>query len=387
MQDLKSIYQDIKNKIALSREPVFIYTGVGTAAGMRNTDGVLELANYHQYPPLLQDLKNIYPSLRLFIVLIDPYQESPPYMIKDIDIDYNNTLYKDSKEEKDDEKKQTVDIYDLLQKNITVYTYRKNVITAPHIDPLNMKDGYIDITSELHDLNHFAFYKHNVTTLYHDFTGRRNDILAEYFDDEIGGEDLDHIIYGLSTREDHGCYFDLTALGTYMPYRLLNVGNGYKRISFFNIFKYIHTNSLDTMKNEMVAFPPYMQSMILSQQESVITTIKNDFKNNIFTTMRVLLRLIRGEEEKEGINNFYMFHYISQTKRVLIEELYQEGRYKELFDYLLDFFSKKMDIMAKLKEMDMTGRELIGFIINEHDKNIYNWSNTLNSFFPSLNKI
>jgi hypothetical protein len=251
----------------------------------------------------------------------------------------------------------------------------KNVIATPYIDPLNVKNDYMDITSALRDLNNFAANKQNVTTLYHDFTGRSNQLIAEYFDEEIHGEDLDHIIYGLSTREDHGCYFDLTALGSYMPFRV----RGGQRVSFFNIFQYIQTGNLKAMKKDAVQnYPLYMHAMIDAQYNSLLQSIKNEFKNNIFTTMRILLRLIRGEEKIEEITNLYMFHYISHPKRIFIEKQFQEGYFRELFDYLLELFSKKMDVVVILKEMDYTGRELIGFIINEYEENVYNWYNTMN---------
>ena len=64
-------------------EPVFIYIGVGTMAGLRNSDGTLAEENYHQYPPFVKELRNRIPCLNTFIVLIDPLQENPPYLLRD----------------------------------------------------------------------------------------------------------------------------------------------------------------------------------------------------------------------------------------------------------------------------------------------------------------
>ena len=76
---------NLKNEIIQlpPNQPVFIYVGVGTAAGLVNAEGILEPPNYHQFPPFLQDLRNRIPNLNLFIVLIDPNQENPPYMVRD----------------------------------------------------------------------------------------------------------------------------------------------------------------------------------------------------------------------------------------------------------------------------------------------------------------
>ncbi len=122
--------------------------------------------------------------------------------------------------------------------------------------------------------------------------------------------------------------------------------------------------------------------LIELQRESVLLQIKNDFKNNIFTTMRVLLKLIRGEENKD-VMNIYIFAFVPYNKRAHLEEKYKNECYREIFDYLMNFFSKKMDIVVKLKEYDFTGRELMGFIINEYEKNLYKWIDTLNYFIPS----
>ena len=398
MQDLTSIYADIKNKIAFLCEPAFIYTGVGTAAGMRNmTTGKLDAEHYHQYPPLLQDIKNTFPALHLFIVLIDPLQEKPPYMILDKQIGIATHSLQQQAAEKEE------NIYYDEEKQITVYTLAKNVTAAPYIDPTKIviyKDR-LDITNDLRELNQFAIEMANVTTLYHDFTGRRNDLIAEYFDEEIDSEHLDHCIYGLNAREDHGCYFDLTAPEAYLPFRLMRE-NEVNRISLFNIFKYIYKNKNKNInKNNTLKmasdinqyyFPSFFnkekekkdkQHLIDLQRQIVLKQIKNDFKNDIFCTMRVLLKLIRGEEKKEDIINSSIFGYIAAAKtRAYIEDKFAEGRYQELFDFLMNLFSKKMNTVVQLLHYDFTGRELIGFIIDEHEKDMYKWYNTLNYFLP-----
>jgi hypothetical protein len=391
MQDLKRIYDDIKTKIKQhANEPAFIYTGIGTAAGMCNAADELDAANYHQYPPLIQEIKKTFPSLYLYIVLIDPYQEKPPYMIRDM-LPYNNTMPNFSienafnNENNDNNTKDPPILYIDEEKKMNVYTLAKYVTALPYQDPTNVivySDKRIDITDDLRDLNRFAIIETNVTTLYHDFSGRRNDMLAEYFDDTMYPEDLNHIVYGLSTREDHGCYFDLAAASSFMPFRLMQEG-GKKRVTFFNIFAYIRGNKMHLLNNNGGFSDVNDKNLIELQRESVLLQIKNDFKNSIFTIMRVLLKLICGEEKKEDINNIHIFGYIPYNKRVYFEEKFGDGHYRELFDYLINFFSKKMEIVVKLKGYDFTGRELLGFIINEHEKNMYTWIDTLNYFIPS----
>jgi hypothetical protein len=382
MQDLQSIYADIKNTINNQEEPApaLIYTGIGTVAGLRNENGQLDSMNYHQYPPFLQDLKNKYPFLSLFIVLIDPCQENPPYMIADKGFLDNNVESNNNIKYK----------YDIKAEKITVYVLKQNVLTEPYIDPYaddlfdannNNINAMTDITNDLRDLNQYAALKENVTTVYHDFTGRRNDLLAEYFDEEIAAADLNHIIYGLSVREDHGCYFDLNEITSYMPYCLKNKGEGASRIEFFNIFQYIKENRIKDIASDAKKY--YPPEMIHIQNEKVFAAIKTEFKNHIFSTMRVLLKLIRGEEKIEDgdVNNYlYIFRYIPKTKRRIVEEKFKQGLFREVFDYLIDVFSVKMETLVKLKQLDLTGKELIQFVINEHEEDMYNWYDNLNYF-------
>lgn len=382
MQELKNIYDDIKkNIISNPNNPAFIYTGIGTQAGLKRNDGVLEPQNYHQYPPLIQDLKKTFLNLNLFIVLIDPRQEFPPYMIKDKGLNYinNNNNNQNANEI-------NPNIFIDIKKLISVYTFRHNVTLTPYIDPLEKyDDDIIDITEEMCHLNKFAAENKNVTTLYHDFTGRYINLVAELFDEEIQTENLDHIIYGLSAREDHGCYFDLTALNSYMPFRLIHEPeNGINRISFFNIFQYIKNENCYMIEKDMKQYyPPYMHEMIKNQSKIVLETIKTEFKNHIFSKMRVLLKLIRGEEKHEDIIKINFCVNVTQTKKVYIDEMFNERRYNELFDYLLDHYSKKIDVMAKISLMEWEGKDLIRFIINKNDKNLYNWYTNLEQLIPS----
>ena len=383
MQDLKDIYDDIKQNIKLNpNNPAFIYIGIGTQAGLKRNDGVLEPQNYHQYPPMLQDLKKTFSNLNLFIILIDPYQEFPPYMIKDKDLNYINN--------NNNANAINPNIFIDKEKLISVYTFRHNVTLTPYMDPLekddNDKDDNIfDITQEMRDLNKFAAENKNVTTLYHDFTGRYVNLVAELFDEEIQSEDLDHIIYGLSAREDHGCYFDLMSLNSYMPFRLIHEPeNGISRISFFNIFQYIKNENCHLIeKNMKHYYPPYMHEMIKNQSKIVLDSLKTEFKNHIFSKMRVLLKLIRGEEKHEDIAKINFWVNVTQTKKIYIDEMFNERRYDELFDYLLDHYSKKIDVMAKICLMEWDGKYLIRFIINKNEKNLYNWYTNLDELIPS----
>lgn len=122
-----------------------------------------------------------------------------------------------------------------------------------------------------------------------------------------------------------------------------------------------------------------MHKMINVQKEKVLTLIKQDLKNNVFSTMRILLKLNSGEEKREDHTYLYISGWLSHSNKIYIEQKLHEGAYKDIFNYLLNYLGTKMDTVVKLKQMDITGQELIRFIItNEH---MYEWFNNLNYFF------
>ena len=349
-------------------EPVFIYTGVGAAAGSVDQNGILQLENYHQYPPFLQNLKNTIPNLHIFIILIDPYQENPPYMAtdKNLILEYSSTSTINK----------NIECYS--NNKLTVYVMRKCVYTEPY----EAKEDYINITDQLRHLNNFAI-NNNITTLYHDFSGRKNALLAEYFDKGLN-EHLDHIIYGLSAREDHGCIFDLTTISSYFPFKIDYVEflNNNKRIiiKLFNIFRF---TTLDTVKEkleiEMTNYPPYMLPMIEKQKEQVISSIKKELINEIFSMFRIIVRLITGDETYEEVKNVYFFNNLPEDEKNKAFSMYHKKDFNNLFDFLINYYGKKIDIVSKIKYLDISGREILLFIIN--GSNPYDWYKSMNNFF------
>jgi hypothetical protein len=251
-----------------------------------------------------------------------------------------------------------------------------------YTDPYEAKDDYNNITNQLRHLNKFAI-NNNITTLYHDFSGRQNALLAEYFDNEIE-EHLDHIVYGLSAREDHGCMFDLTDFSSYFPFKIDydSFLNHNKRIiiKLFNIFRF---TTLDIIKEkleiEMMNYPPYMRPMIEKQKEQVTNYIKTELKNEIFATLRIIVRLNKGDETYEEIKNVYFFNKLPEYEKTQALTMYHAKQFNKLLDYLIYYYGKKINSVTKIKELDVSGREILLFIIN--GPNLYDWGKSLDNFF------
>jgi len=424
MLTLSTIFTDVKERISAIplNEPVFIYIGVGTYAGLKNKDGILEPQNYHQYPPFLQDLKNKIVDLNLFIVLIDPMQEQPPYLIADKGFLLNNN----------NSAATTSAIAATTSAGVTDRIVIYSLLQSVYTDPYDCYGDSTNITEELRGLNKYVMAE-NITLLYHDFTGRRNNVLAEYFDDEIKTH-LNHVIYGMSSRVDHGCYFDLSDASSFFPWgrcpptpvgqtegqtnqsissRGQSEGQpegqtnqsissrgqtegqtegqtnqsissrgqserqtnqpisptgvwGQRPLSLFNIYYYIVNDCMHGLAQDAQYYSSPVatdvNTMINTQIEQVISSVKSDLTNHMLSLLRIIFRLIVGDEQRSEIHIDYCFNFIAKPQRETFLNLYNDNNYIELYTNLIDYFSRDIDRVAKLKNHDLTGKEILQFI-------------------------
>lgn len=356
---------DLKNEmvnVPIS-DPVFLYIGVGTAS---NDKKILLLEHYHQFPPFLQDMRNKVPNLHVFLLLIDPCQESPPYVATQYKLEdpNNSECHYQS---------------DFLQ----TFVYRVSVYTDADIYSDN--DG-LNITAMLRDLNQFAKEKH-ISLLYHDFTGRRTNILAEYFDGE-NKEHLDQIIYGMSAREDHGCFFDLTLPTAYFPYKLDYRENRRPLIKMFNYYHYLFNNRYPESAKDLQTYPKEMHVIASAQKQQIIHIIRVFFKTTIITLLRHVRKIQidksaqeEAQEQEEARESYaynikYLFRVLPKLYREMFTELYKEKDYDLLFELLFNYGANELDILAQLKDIDMTGEDLLTFITLNEDP--YKWYNDIN---------
>lgn len=361
-QIIYNINEDIKT--IPSTAPVLIYMGVGTFAGLVENDNngkrILKETNYHQYPPFIKSLKMNIPDLHLYIILIDPIQENPPYMITDIKLNERFNNNGDDKFKSRDER-------------ITVYVLRKCVYTSVYMNGNVMGDDKLNITNDLENLNRMCI-ENNYSFLYHDFSGRQVKPLAEYFDMQIN-KHLDRIIYGFNSRQDTGCYFDLTAKISYIPYRI-KFNKARKTLKFFNVFKYIVTNKINKLDMIIEQYGFESIDLIIQQRLMIINNIIEEFKNYNFATMRVIYKKLDNDKEIE-IHDYH-FNSIRKDIKINLLDLLKNEDYYQIFEILKDYYSKDIDIICKLKNFSISGRELLEMIMEE--KNPYLWINTLNTF-------
>ena len=337
-----------------ARHPVFIYVGVG-AASATGGKTPLSLDHYHQFPPFVQNLRNSLPDLHVFLVLMDPYQENPPQVA--VDHDLHQT--------------QDASHYRNMEGTFQTFVYRKAVYTQADIVNGN------NITETLRDLNAFAKEK-CASLLYHDFSGRNIALVAEYFDRE-NQDHLDQLVYGLSAREDHGCYFDLTQPHAFFPWRL-DTSTERPVVKMFNYYKYIVNEHI---AQEIEAYPPEMHNLMEIQREQIIKSIREQFKNIHLSLLRQIqvqaAEHLHAEQQAQAAEHLHAdtFNQLPQLYRQMFLELSNEGEYSLLYELLFNYSASQLDILAKLKGLAMRGDELLTFITMDSDP--YKWYNVMNT--------
>ena len=362
---LAHVYAHIKNTIneqSRGNNPIVIYTGVGVAA---HGAAPVEPQHYHQYPPFLQKIKNEVRDSTIFLVLIDPFLEPVPVVVRDFNLVLDSPF---------------VEVYVDKTHSLYVYCVRQWVYTD--VDTPVTQDGAQNITATLRDLNAFA-QAQQITTLYHDFSGRRNNLLAELFDVELA-EHLDTIIYGFMLRADLGCYVDLLSELACFPYLL--VGRHLrKQVQFLNIYKFVETNTMAHCTLE-------------TQQKNVVQQWRTEFIRQSLAIFRLILRLRQlaeqgpaeqgpaeqgpaeqgPAEQGPGGHVDVFFQHLPYATQERCKHLIQNQMYDELYDLMFTYFSQHLERYTRLNEMDLTGRELLTFILKGTKP--YDWTNNFLEF-------
>ena len=351
---LALVYAHIKNTIneqSRGNNPIVIYTGVGVAA---HGAAPVEPQHYHQYPPFLQKIKNEVRDSTIFLVLIDPFLEPVPVVVRDFNLVLDSPF---------------VEVYVDAAHSLYVYCVRQWVYTD--VDTPLLQDGAQNITATLRDLNAFA-QAQQLTTLYHDFSGRRNNLLAELFDAELAPH-LDTIIYGFMLRADLGCYVDLLSELACFPYLL--VGRDLrKQVQFLNIYKFVETNTMAHCTLE-------------TQQKNVVQQWRTEFIRQSLAIFRLILRLRQLAEQvtaeqgpaEQGPGHVdAFFQHLPYATQERCKHLIQNQMYDELYDLMFTYFSQHLERYTRLNEMDLTGRELLTFILKGTKP--YDWTNNFLEF-------
>ena len=364
---LANIVDSIKQEVRNIDGPICIYISVGAAVhrvDIKDGKPFLDDMYYHQYPKFLEEMQ-IIDNLTTIIILIDTMLELPPF----ITIDKNKGLEF---------------IPNLSQDNIYRSTNNRHIVYAlkESVTMCSYDLQYTDITRELHELNNIAI-EENILLVYNDFTGKSHKPIAEYFDNMISLH-LDHIIYGLGSRADIGCYIDILSPMCKFAYFLENETNYRSIIKVFNIYDLIYKNK--NIEEEVSKYSIESIEIISISIQQVINDTYEYFSKNILPVLRALYQLYTNKSKIEEFGYFMnylfpeniFFAFIRKNKSIdckkFISNLYnliQIGDYKECFDQLIESFSYHLDKLIYVKQLDMNRLDLMKIVTS--DSNEYNW--------------
>ena len=363
----KSIWNTLKNEIRTihTEYPVFIYICVGGASYNKDNMEILP-QDYHQFPPFLQNLRNTYPEMRFVLLLIDPFQESPPRVTQDYSLyempETNQTYYKNQ------------------DGTMRAFILKNTVYTDADENLLHIKNA-INITTELKDLNEFVRYN-DITLLYDTFTGHPVSNVAEYVDIENKGH-LEQIVYGIGGRDNHGCECDLTQPLAYYPFRL-DKNPRYIRpiIKLYNHYKYIVNNDYTKMHYDLMCYPSEMHMWAELQKNKIIENSMVQIKNIYLMVLRQLFFQIKNKDVIAYSPLLDIFNKMPLIYRTLFGDLYNEKEYTILYELFSNYVSDKLEHIALLKKLETTGENMLQMIRDSNDP--YTWCDNLNNMMKVI---
>lgn len=379
------IISSIENTIntpELRNAPIMIYIGVGTFAGlMTEIDGqrFLEDKNYHQFPPCVRKIFSEHRDMHLFIILIDPLQENPLYMITD------RNLNKKYFEYEWNHINDTVEMY--INDRITVYPFRKSVKTL--INNYQFDDTIVDITHNLYELNKLCI-ENDFTFLYHDFSGQdTSKLLEKYFNQQIQNN-MDHIIYGIGGGYINGCYYDFTSPESF--FATIEEYESRKIIKVFSIINKLNEFNFLKERGENISFYDFIEFEIekyginnIDTISSQISNLKEDFMYKFKNYIIYILRILKDfdfEEKKDSILdlNYYLNKIDTDKKIKSLISTRDPNIFNKTIGIFAEMFKNEiMIITTNTIYSNFNSYELIQMVTENPDK--YKWFDSFNQIF------
>lgn len=347
--DLKQVIVDLEQYLH-SNISICIYIAIGSAAHMVR-DNILEDTYYQQYPKFLEEMHNSIENMRTIHILIDPMMESPPFITIDkskglefISLNSNHFITKDKKH--------------------IVYSIKEYVTTKVYLNNLKC----VDITDDLHTLNQLAI-KLNILLIYNDFSGKNIKPLADYFDNTIQSN-LDHIVYGIGNRGDHGCYIDLISPDNMFAFKLEN-----NNIKVFNIYNAINNNL--NLQQVIDSYDIKYIDIIYNSITYVLKSTIEYFNSYIFVVLRYIYQLKINKIHHDYYNELFNKDWITKEDSIQLQKLIELEDYNTCFAEIIKISANQLIKCIYLKNLTLEPYELMQLIVM--NENEYNWGTVLKS--------
>lgn len=357
-EDMNNITQYINS---LGENNVIVYIAVGSAALRLEQDDVLQTwkinqTDEQQFPKFLGTLKTINPTFPTHIILIDPALEKPPFVVCN--------SKKEKQEDWIENKVGDITHFHNEATNTHVYTINQN-ITYPH---MNYDIGYVNIDNFLTTINNYAIIN-KWFLVFQDYSGHIVEQLAKYYDNQLNGH-LNHIIYGIGSRFDGGCFIDLTSQRCQFVYSFED-----NCITVFNA----HNYDLLTLRQYYESCDDDSENSKIIQDQIKVRydTFKKYIKNVIFPVVRQV-GLMCFDNKKDVVIAKYHKDYFLHTHNIKIDELIDKNECYVLFENIINVIKKEL--------ISCTDYMCVEHAINSmlSDTNLYNWINYLDDLFRTI---
>jgi hypothetical protein len=150
----------------------------------------------------------------------------------------------------------------------------------------------------------------------------------------------------------------------------------------FNYYKFLANNSWHLMKEERSKYTGEMQHIIEKQKVQIKKDVKHTFKNSQIALLRQLQHIIISViEPPKMYNSDQLAPLPSSFPRALNHiylELMEQKEYQLVRDILNEFCAHRLDIFARLKQLDLSGEEILMFITANEDP--YRWLGNVKYF-------
>lgn len=390
LNGLTMILSNISDK---NEKNTCIYVSVGSAAYSANKNEItgiwsIDDQNNQQFPQFLKSLKQILPFSPVHIILIDPMLENPPLIVWDKSTD--NTKCSNNWKKTNIYQKFDIEHYENNVNNINVYVLRKYVIYEPYdnrfseIEAINISLFLIQLDVESIENNWF--------TVFNDFSGVIMSNIALVHDKtlkDINYNHLNHVIYGLGTRKDGGCNFDLTLPECDFVYDITSNG-----IKVFNPFyNTCHDNDILKSLMYLAEMPDATEKhkrdclIVMSQIEELIKYKRKIILYEIMTLVRQFGKLLKDpsqiDKKSIRVNNLYILF----TYKINLEELYKNEKYFDIFYHCVEILKKELKehicVIYKQETNDIVEKIVLDMILMLDP---YSWYNQISQLLKEFDK-
>ena len=328
--------------------PIVIYIVVG---GANNP--------MQQFPPCLQMIKTLDPTAKFILLYFDPYHEHPPNVIKEVFGEYTET----SEHTHDTNFQYTLALPE-QDESVFIFLYKRNV----HVHNGDTSRDSVNITEMLKMVNATSI-ENNVSLIYHDFTGREIHTVSEIFDEELKNH-LDQIVYGLSARQDHGCFFDLTKDSAFFAIKKVCINNINRPVfKMFNYYKHINNKTLGGGEyfKDMKEYPQNMHKYIDAQRIQLFGIYVDKFKTSDMFVLRQVHKQIYTNSTDNKNNELYTPR-VGGKLNELYKELWCKKNYETLHELVIERCEDILDKIVFLGNLDISGGDLLRFITMDPDQ-------------------